>query len=283
MRFGVAAGSLLLMGTPLTAHAVCAGAPISADSLRTAIDAAIQEYPKFNDGDFRGQAATVIETLPCLSEIASKDLAARIHRLVGLRARIEDGTDQRARLAFASARAADTTYDLPSWLAGPLDPERAEYVAIPLDLISKVEARQPTEGTVVFDGLTDRQRPANVPTLFQHAIGTHVTDTVYLWPKDPTPDYPMVPIYEEAPPGPGRLIVSGGSAAAAGAGGTLIALAGWDIANICSQEPRDVCRLQARDRIIGGTVMVVAGTAGFLVGQYFLEVGPANVNIGMRW
>lgn len=283
MRFGVVAGSLLLMGTPLSSYAACTGAPISSDSLRTALDAAIQEYPKFNDGDFRTEAATFMDTLPCLSEPVTKDLAARIHRLVGLRARIEDGTDQRARLAFAAARAADPTYDLPSWLAGPLDPERAEYVAIPLDLISKVEARQPTDGTVTFDGLTDRQRPANVPTLFQRTSGTRVTDTEYLWPKDPTPDYPMVPIYEERPPGPARLIVSGASAAAAGAGGTLIALAGWDIANICPKDPRDVCRLQARDRIIGGTVMAVTGTAGFLVGQYFLDVGPNNVTVGMRW
>ncbi len=280
-----AVAATIALGATSTAEAACTAAPVSAETLRTSIDDAMQEYPRFEEGSFLPRAEGIIASIPCLTEIAKPDLVARIHRLTALKVRISDGNDRRARLAFASARSLDATYELPSWLAGPLDPERAEYNAIPLDLITKVDLRQPTEdgGSVFLDGKATLERPKNVPTLFQRKIVDRVVETAYLWPADPDPIYDMVPIYEDRPPTSARLLVSGGAAAVAGAGATLISLAGWDITNICPEDPRDVCRLQARDRIIAGSAMVVGGTGGFLFGQYFLDGSGAVIGIKTRW
>lgn len=281
---GAVASTIALCGSS-AAEAACSGAPVSADTLRSAIDDAMQEYPRFEEGNFLVRADGIVASIPCLTDVAKPDLAARIHRVMALKVRISDGNDRRARLAFASARSVDANYELPSWLAGPLDPERAEYNAIPLDLISRVDLRQPTEeaGSIYLDGKAGLERPKNVPTLFQRKVVDRVVETTYLWPADPDPVYDMVPIYEDRPPTSARLLVSGGAAAVAGAGATLISLAGWDITNICPEDPQDVCRLQARDRIIGGSAMVVGGTAGFLFGQYFLDGGGPVIGIKTRW
>lgn len=266
------------------AHAACTGSPVSAARLRTLIDEAVQEYPRFEEGNFLGLSEVAFASVPCVNEVVNADLTARLHRMVGLRSRIVDGNDKMARLAFASARSADPSYELPSWLAGPIDPERAEYSAIPLELISRSDMREPTEeaGVIYLDGVAKRSRSRNVPTLYQRKATDKVVETTYLWPSDPDPIYEMVPIYEDRPPGPERLIVSGTSAGVAGAGIALMALALWDTANICPEEDRDVCRLQARDRVIGGTAMIVGGTTGFLLGQYFLD-GGAGVGLSVRW
>jgi hypothetical protein len=281
---GAIAATVALV-TSSAAEAACTGSPVSAETLRSTIDDALQEYPRFDEGSFLPRAEGIIASIPCLTDVAKPDLVARIHRLTALKVRISDGNDKRARLAFASARSVDPTFELPSWLAGPLDPERAEYNAIPLDLISRIDLRQPTEdaGTVYIDGKATLERPKNVPTLFQRKVVDHVVETTYLWPADPDPVYDMVPIYEDRPPTSASLLVSGSAAAIAGAGATLISLAGWDIVNICPQDRDDVCRLQARDRIIGGSLMVVGGTGGFLFGQYFLDGSGAVVGVKTRW
>ncbi|MBN2799845.1 MAG: hypothetical protein JXX28_11930 [Deltaproteobacteria bacterium] len=272
------------------AEDVCYHSAYAAD-LEELLEKAEVEYPKWESGQFIEISKQVQDMVPCLEEKLRPDLAARIHRVMGLRVRIVDNDVDRARMAFAASRKLTPKYRFPEDMVASGDPEHADYSAIPVALDITAHAMRPSEGTLRFDGRQTLDRPATFATIFQHIDDKgQVLETSYLWPGDPTPAYFSPETGEElsgVDPNRGkRYVLAGVSAGLVGAGVTLIGNGGWDQGHTCVGDASDsACVLQARDRVVGGTVLTVVGLAGFIGTGVLLDSqgSPAGLSLSGTW
>ncbi|MFT4627428.1 MAG: hypothetical protein ACI8PZ_006112 [Myxococcota bacterium] len=244
------------------------------------------EYPKLGDGRFEALTDQLLEELACLDEAASPQFASRVHRVLGLRARVVDGDDDTARAAFASSRRLDESYSWPEDVIGPRDPERAMYLAVPPEMVVFTEVARPRDGHVLFDGTETLQRPSNVPTYFQRFDAERrVVESRWLHPSDPTPAYPFVretvAVQVDDKPPVLRVVGTGVSAALIGAGASLLAIGAWDKNNICVTVGADECVLSAKERVVTGGILLGVGVGGFAGSQFLFSAGPDGT--GFRW
>jgi hypothetical protein len=117
----------------------------------------------------------------CLKDRVSPALAAKVHRVRGLREYVE-GHDAEAKAAFAAARRVEPGYAFPTSVAAADHPVRETYATAP-----PVQLAQPapaSDGRLEFDGVPGG-RPVGVPTLAQVVArnGT-VLQGSYLSPDD---------------------------------------------------------------------------------------------------
>jgi len=171
------------------------------------------------DADQFGRAlddATLL--LPCLSDVPSPQLAARVHRLTGLRL-YAAGENELALASMQAARVLDPTYRFPDETLPADHALRVAYEALPTDDGDAFRPPQPIDGLFVFDGIEQPRRPLDRSTLFQLVEeGGSVETTRMLEPGEP------LPAYRAKPRARNRLLV--GSAAFLGASAGLFAL-GW--------------------------------------------------------
>lgn len=226
---------LLLAASALAAHAPAALAECGQD-LSTADLVAMLEGAEWSYGqaDLPGfsQATEQIRTkLPCLSEELPRNIAARVHRAVGLRGFVDRDPEVSTR-AFAAARAIEPAYTFPSALVPAGNPVLLDYNAVPVEAGKHDEVLAPADGYLVFDGRPDHARPRSWPTVVQFVASSgEVTDTLYLWPAQSLPVYEIaagqpvdttIPV-EPPPTATDRrfsapvLAIAGGMAAASGA------------------------------------------------------------------
>lgn len=269
-------------------EAVCYYSAFVAE-LAELVDQAEAEYPKWDAGRFVELSEEIEDTIPCLEDKMTTDIAARVHRVMGLRARIVDGDTDRARLAFAASRALAPKYTFPEDIVAPGDPELIDYSAVPVALEITERSPRPKEGNLRFDGRQTLERPITFATIFQHIDDNGmVLETVYLWPGEPLPSYfttdTGVQTSEADPNRFKKYLVGGLSAGMAGAGITLIGNGAWDKDHTCIGEAEDsACVLQARDRVIGGAILTAVGVGGF-VGLGFMVDGQARgVSVSGTW
>jgi hypothetical protein len=136
-----------------------------------------------------GDAAEGIErVLPCVQELVGSGLAARIHRVQGLRAFVE-GAGQRSVVAFAASRRLEPGYRFPESVFPGAHPvpglwERAAQMEWAFEPVTVPEG-----SLLFFDGVVGNERPTSAPTILQQqdAEGLFAT-TAYLWPGDDLPD-----------------------------------------------------------------------------------------------
>jgi len=285
----VAAVALAL--APLRAARATCYHTIDTHRLSELMDRAEYEYAKWETGLFVELANEIESSIPCIDDKVLADVAARLHRIVGLRARIVERDDDRARMAFAASRALDPNYRFPEDMISPGDPEHELYLAIPLQLWVTEQVPMPAAGSIRFDGSTTLDRPRTFATLFQY-VGHdgQVVETAYLWPGDDMPGYltkdavtaALIPRERTVP----RFALGGASAVVTGAGLALTTSALWDRDHACVSEPTDpACEARSRERATAGVGLLVVGIAGFVGTAVALhaDADGGGVHIHRRW
>ncbi len=195
----------LALGLLVRAPRACAdcGQPVSAAELVGLLEKAEWAYGDADLPGFSAATEAIRTQLPCASEQIPRDVAARLHRAVGLRGFVDRDPDASTR-AFAAARSIEPAYTFPSTMVPEGNPVWADYNAVPVEMGAWSEVSPPADGTLVFDGRPGTSRPGSWPSIvqFRSAQG-EITDTLYLWPDQPLPVYEVATGPVEPPPLPG--------------------------------------------------------------------------------
>lgn len=245
----------------------------SAAQLQVELTRAETAFANLQVESFLETSDEVIFSLPCLGEALDQEAVARLHRLQGLRQYVA-GESERAVLAFASARAADPSYVLPTWLVPEGHALRDLYGQFPLENAVFEPAPRPREGSLRFDGLERYERPQRWPTLVQVLDGAGLpVSTAYVFPGDALPAYPMVEPEPEsaarvAQPRRAITLSLAGSAALAGvASGLLYGAASAAAADFEADQPTwDRADLEGARRDTNTLVVASGATAALGVG-----------------
>ena len=250
--------------------------------IKDALDAAEASYANLDLESFLAATEDIEGLIGCSEGPIGAALAARSHRLRGLRAFV-DQDEERAKLAFAAARAAEPGYAFPESLLPPGNPVLDLYGAVPLSIGASEPVAEPLEGMLTFDGVRGDERPSAWPTVAQHVIGDTTSASAYLWPGDALFDYPAVappdpPPAGRAPPEWGRAQtgLTAGAGISALAGGAFYLLAARSSTAYKSDETdptdldglRDTTNLQQTAAIAGGAVALGLGGAAVLTWQF---------------
>lgn len=174
---------LALFGVALAACPV----PTTALDLERRLTRAEQGFADIDSVALRTALEQARQTLPCLAEPITPGVAARFHRAEALAA-LDANNRALAEQAFASARAAEPEYVLPSAYA--TETVREIYTAVNPDQGATQPLARPRSGSVKLDGVEAKARPLERPTVYQ-LLGTRgeVVETAYLLPGMPTPAY----------------------------------------------------------------------------------------------
>ena len=131
--------------------------------------------------------------LPCVRDTIASDVAARYHRLVGIRL-FTNGNELEAFQALRAARILDNAYRFPEGMFPSGHELVVQYDA--LDTKERVKGRvlAPRTLNVLFDGIQTRKRPVGRATLLQFVTkeGT-VRTTRLLQANEPMPTYESKP------------------------------------------------------------------------------------------
>lgn len=206
---------LVLAAAPWTAASAACPEPVVPAALEARVADAEEAYGRLDVTGFQGALDDAAFLVPCLEAVVLPRLAARYHRVLGLRlfvARDERG----ATLAFAAARAADSTLDLPSTLVPPGHEVRDLFVRVDLATGTHTTVPPAATGWLAFDGTRALVRPEDWPTLVQvvRPDGS-VAATEYALPGEPLPPYEVSAAWRARKPARGVLLgVAAGSALA---------------------------------------------------------------------
>ena len=298
----------VLLAATIAARAECPE-PVDPTRLEERLAAAEVRYAALEGERFAAEMDETALLVPCLDGLVPPELAARYHRLQGLRL-YASRSEERARQAFAAARAAAPEIELPEALVPPGHALR-ELWAIALPDGPTAAIAPPASGGVVFDGRPGERRPEAHPALVQLVdAGGAVLASAWLEPSDPMIPYepvrwwgargaPPRPAQRSdpavgranttrpterwgdrgAPPRPGNTALLVGGGAAAVVGGALYGIAAARAAAFEGPKPPDygVDDLRAYRRATN-TLVVGSGVAG---GLAVATVGVAL--IAGRW
>jgi hypothetical protein len=221
--------------------------------------------------------------VPCLTELVTPALASQYHRLQGLNL-FMSRNEERAKAAFAAARAANPQAELPLELV-PEGHAIRELWATADPSGPSVRIGAPVTGYLSFDGETGDRRPQTRPTLLQVVSGEHTpTASVWLEPGDPLPAYESIPLpvardQQDQRFSLPRVPLLAGSGAAALLGGVLYGVAATRAARFEGPKPADMTLDDLRGSQRATNTMVVGSVVAG--GVSALTLGAAVV-VG-RW
>lgn len=134
---------------------------------------------------FQAEMDVAARALRCLDAPVTPEVAARYHRLVGLSEFVRRD-EERARLAFAAARAVDPLGGLPTAVlpAGHTARALSESASTPGEVVSLWVRRS---RHVYIDGTPSLERPADRDALIQVEEGGQIVWNDHLMPDDPLP------------------------------------------------------------------------------------------------
>ncbi len=176
--------ALLWVGPASSADDGCA-APVAAEAWAGALEQAEAAFIDLDRGSFAERMRGLEAALPCLDFATPPPVAARYHRLVGLEQFVLRD-EERARLAFAAARATDPLGALPAELlpAGHVARALSESASTP----GETQPLWTRDGVQLYlDGQPGDLRPADRNTLLQVERYGQITASVYLRPEDRLP------------------------------------------------------------------------------------------------
>lgn len=186
---------------------------VTSDRVDDVLEAAEAAY---GEGDEVGFEASIQESsafvVPCMAEVVTQPVAARLHRVVGLRAFLGK-EEARWRPALTASRFLDPDG---TWAESVLPSGHALRVA--LGEMAPTPPRTkgvppPKVGAFFFDGVDTLARPVDRPTLLQIADDDgRIVRTMYLHADEGMPAYDRKPVLRTA------LAVTSGVTAAAFAG-----------------------------------------------------------------
>jgi hypothetical protein len=208
---------------PATAQAACPTTTTVIDLIEVS-ESSATAYEAADLQGFIETSSRLDSTLPCVSEPIPRNVAANIHRMMGLRAFV-DQKKEKSVGAFGAARAIEPSYRFPETMVPQGHPIMAGYEAMDISAVASKEVRKPAEGYLHFDGRPGSVRSVELPTVAQLFDGEGaVSVTAYLWPSDGMFDYAeasadVVEITKNPAPIAGRrgpnvpLVLSAGGAA----------------------------------------------------------------------
>ncbi len=178
------------IGQPKSARAAC-DQPSTPAELADLVERADQSVGR-DAQSFNAAADSLAARLPCLEALADPALAARIHRVHGLRAFVA-GQGSRTLSAFAASRQLEPGYRFSVTVFPSAHPVQRLW-AQSAEHLWKVEAVPPLGSTLIwFDGRVGLERPVSVPTLVQlQREDGSVAATSYAWPGDALPSDPLL-------------------------------------------------------------------------------------------
>lgn len=189
-------GSLLLSAlaavSPSVADAACLTTSRT-DELVERLTVAEAAYADLDPERFGRALDDATLQLPCLTDVPSPALAARVHRLTGLRL-YAAGENELSLSSMQAARVLDPSYRFPDETLPADHALRVAYEALPTADGDAVRPPQPTDGTFVFDGVEQPWRPVERSTLFQLVEESGSVETTrMLEPGEPLPAYRAKP------------------------------------------------------------------------------------------
>ena len=125
--------------------------------------------------------------LPCVRDVIPAEIAARYHRVLGIRL-FTNGNELEAFQALQAARTLDSEYRFPVGMFPAGHALVVQYDA--LDPKPRIKGRElaPRDLMLLFDGTETRKRPAGTATLLQLATRDGVIrSTQFLQPNEPMP------------------------------------------------------------------------------------------------
>lgn len=179
---------LLLAGLPAARAATCPDRATLSE-LNRSMERAETAYGGLDLDGFMSASEALRSDLPCLGEPMTKVVAARLHRIEGLRGYV-DNDRRAASQSFAAARQIDPAYSFPDTLVPEGYPEFELYNAIDLSLGASQKVDPMIDGYVLFDGVVGNARPTDWATIVQ-VIDEEgdINVTTYLRPGMPMPSY----------------------------------------------------------------------------------------------
>ncbi|GDX80816.1 hypothetical protein LBMAG42_26270 [Deltaproteobacteria bacterium] len=221
---------------------------------------------------FRAATDQANADVKCLREVAPRPLAARLHRLEGLRW-WADGDLARAHASFAAARAIEPGFAFPEALVPPGHPVLAEYAAS--DPLTGGETRVPApEAAVIwFDGRAADSRPDARATLAQLvATSGDVRASALLWPGEALFPYDVARPVKKGPNLP--FSIAAGVTLAAGAVCYGLAAADYDTFHDPNTASADLPGLQNSTNAlyfssIGAGVLALGSGVGAVVAGHW--------------
>ncbi len=153
----------LLSATP--AWALCAF-QTSSDELSRQLDAAESAYESADVEGFTGAMDEASMALPCLTDTLTPFLAARLHRIQGVRM-FGEGNNVHAREALRAARRVDPDALLSTDLVPEGHPIREMFATAAKADLATEAVPVPATGTVLLDGLGDVGRPVAQAVIVQ--------------------------------------------------------------------------------------------------------------------
>lgn len=268
------------------AQAACE-APVDISQLSMMLSDAEAAFNNMDDS-YAATSQKVIDALPCVDDVISRELAARIHREIGV-LQLQTGKKDRALLSFGAAHVLESWYKFPEGHAARELYDGATIDASPASLLPT-----PAEGNIRIDGDISLQRPTAVPTLFQLVTPTgQVLQTAYLWPGEPDPSYEAAGTSARSGGGGGGLRTVGTAGAVLstgllGAGAALWVSGGADYSSdICddtlSPNPHyygEWCNDSAVPRLGIGRILTIVGGVGLIGSGVTLILSPTSVEVG---
>lgn len=221
---------------------------------------------------FRAATDRANTDVKCLREVVPRPLAARLHRLEGLRW-WADGDLARAHASFASAHAIEPATTFPEAMVPPGHPVLAEYAAATALPATTTPVPAPSGATLWFDGRAQDARPEAHATLAQLVADQgEVRASALLWPGEPLFPYEVeVP----RPKGPNLpLAVGAGVGLAASAVCLGLAAASYDTFHDPSTPAGELAGLQATTNTLYvsgvgvGVLALGAGAGAVLAGRW---------------
>lgn len=280
----------LLLSLAPDARAACE-APVEISQLGMLLTDAETAFKNMDDG-YAAASGKVMAALPCVADVIPREMAARIHREVGV-LMLQSKKPERAKLAFAAAASLETWFKFDEGHAAA-----ALYTeSSGMDPGTPAMLPPPASGSVRIDGDISLSRPTAIPALFQVvAPSGQVLQTAYLWPEDAAPEYEVASAANGGQKGGGggggglrRVGVVGSvlSAGLLGAGAALWVTGAADYgADICdetlSPNPHyygQWCNDSAVPRLGAGRVLTIAGGIGLIGSGVVVMVSPAGVGV----
>ena len=266
------------------AHAAC-DLPATAVDVIEASENSASAYENADLTGFMTTTSALEAKLACLQEPLPRNVIAGVHRMMGLRAFVDQKRDK-AEQAFGAARAIEPAYRFPETVIPPGHPIMSAYEALDVSDPATKDVPTAAAGYFQFDGRPSQARPVALPTVVQffNADGA-VEVTAYIWPEDGMLDYeqgtPTVAVggapvvIDGRPKGPNVPLAIGAGAAALLSGVAYgMASASYGQFNDPGTPYSDGAALRSRTN----TFIIVSGGAGATA----LGLGVGAVVAG-RW
>jgi hypothetical protein len=270
---------MLLLLAAFTAGAC----PASSADVVEALDDAERAFAALDLAAFRLATEAATAEVGCIEETLPRAMIARLHRMIGLRAFVDDDAVG-ASAAFASARAIEPMYKFPEALVPAGHPVRGRYEQQDPASGGEAPVPAPADGQIEVDGRPGAGLPRTRPSVAQwvRADGS-VPESAYLRPGDALFDYPAGPSSPgtEAPapvqakrPAPVSVPMAIGAGVLLAAAGGSYALAAGARSDYLGDDARlddlDPLRRRTNSMFIGS---VGLGSAGVALGLGAVVVG----------